>query len=309
MRSWLVGLLLAAMPFAVCAQQAAYMGADLTVSRPRHPAGKGPVVALDAAHNNFHTATGRYAPFAEVLRNDGYQVRSLQTELTPAALSGVQVLVIANALARTNLKDWKLPTPSAFARSEIDAARDWVSAGGSLFLIVDHMPFPGAMGEMASAFGFEFDNSHAVPRRAAMELFSRSNGGLLDNEISNGDLSGEPVNEVRTFAGSSFRAPSGAIPVMKLGPEWTITFPEVWGETRPSTPTRPGTDADLRAAALRFGAGRVVVVSEAAAFSSQSSIMGLVGLGAEHASENKQFLLNVMHWLSHGAHEGGGRDR
>ena len=35
----------------------------------------GPVVLIDEAHFNFHTAEGRYKPFAELLRRDGYIVR------------------------------------------------------------------------------------------------------------------------------------------------------------------------------------------------------------------------------------------
>jgi hypothetical protein len=301
----LVGLFAAIAPLSASAQQSAEMDVDLTVSRPLHPQGQGPVVAVDAAHNNFHTASGRYAPFAEVLRNDGYQVRSLEVEVTPTALSDVGVLVVANALAKENVKAWRLPTPSAFTKAEVQALREWVLAGGSLFLIVDHMPFPGAAAEVASAFGFQFDNSHAMRAHTALELFSRSTGDLLANEITDGATSGAPVTEFRTFAGSSFRAPPNALPVMRLGPDWTIEFPEVWGEFNQSTPRRSATDADLRAGALQFGRGRVFVVSEAAAFSSQSSIVGLVGFGAGRASQNKQFLLNVMHWLSDGGKEAG----
>ena len=36
------------------------------------------------------------------------------------------------------------------------AVRDWVKGGGSLLLIADHMPFPGAAGTLASAFGVRF---------------------------------------------------------------------------------------------------------------------------------------------------------
>ncbi len=46
---------------------------DAKVERPaytdRHPA-----VLFDEAHNNFHTAGGRYKPFADLVTNDGYAV-------------------------------------------------------------------------------------------------------------------------------------------------------------------------------------------------------------------------------------------
>ncbi|WP_049758256.1 DUF4350 domain-containing protein [Phenylobacterium zucineum] len=303
MRKWIVALFLALASSAALAQQTPDMDADLTVSRPLHVRGQGPVVAIDAGHNNFHTAEGRYAPFAEVLRNDGYQVRSLAAELTAPALAPLRVLVVSNALAKENVVEWRLPTPPAFTPAEIEAVREWVRGGGALFLIADHMPFPGAMASLASAFGFTLDNSVAVPSPRRAELFSRANGDLLDSEIVRGDVAGVPVTEVRTFGGSSFRAPPEAVPIMRLGSDWTIVFPEEWGVISAVTPRRPSTGEDLRAAALEFGKGRVVVVSEAAAFSAQAAPGGPMGFRADGAGQNKQFLLNVMHWLSQGAAE------
>ena len=40
-------------------------------TNPAFPAAAGPVVCIDEAHNNFHTADGRYWAFAELLRQDG----------------------------------------------------------------------------------------------------------------------------------------------------------------------------------------------------------------------------------------------
>jgi len=74
-----------------------------------------------AAHHNFHTADGRYAPFAKLLRRDGYRVEAWRTPF--GALRGVDVLVISNALHERNEKDWSLPTPSAFTTEEIGVVR------------------------------------------------------------------------------------------------------------------------------------------------------------------------------------------
>ena len=46
------------------------------IEKPAYPKGGGPVVVIDEAHFNWHTATGRYLPFAELLRRDGYVVES-----------------------------------------------------------------------------------------------------------------------------------------------------------------------------------------------------------------------------------------
>ena len=79
------------------------------------------------------------------------------------SLAEAQVLVIANSLAEANVKKWKLPTPSAFGDDEVAAIVEWVEGGGSLLLIADHMPFPGATADLAEAFGIFFSNGFALP--------------------------------------------------------------------------------------------------------------------------------------------------
>ncbi len=146
----------------VSAQQVADLKYKPPLPRPAYEAGKGPRVAIDEAHHNFHTAEGRYKPFAELLRRDGYRVEALRQRFSAGSLKGVAILVIANALNQRNAEDWSPPNPSAFTPEEIDAARRWVEKGGSLFLIADHMPFPGAASDLAKAFGVEFSNGHAT---------------------------------------------------------------------------------------------------------------------------------------------------
>lgn len=46
------------------------------VADPAYPRGTGPIVCLDEAHNNFHTLNNRFWAFGELLRRDGYVVRS-----------------------------------------------------------------------------------------------------------------------------------------------------------------------------------------------------------------------------------------
>ena len=45
------------------------------IKNPVYPPGKGPVVLVDEAHNNFHTAVGTYLPFARLLERDGYVIK------------------------------------------------------------------------------------------------------------------------------------------------------------------------------------------------------------------------------------------
>ncbi|MEM7474267.1 MAG: hypothetical protein AAF483_04685, partial [Planctomycetota bacterium] len=50
--------------------QQAERGFQANVEKPRFAQGKGPVVAIDGAHYNFHKLDGRYGPFAKVLEAD-----------------------------------------------------------------------------------------------------------------------------------------------------------------------------------------------------------------------------------------------
>src|ERR1041385_6729383 len=57
------------------AQQVADTVFQPPIGAPSFAMGQGPVVLIDEAHHNFHTAEGRYSPFARLLRRDGYVVR------------------------------------------------------------------------------------------------------------------------------------------------------------------------------------------------------------------------------------------
>jgi hypothetical protein len=131
------------------------------------------------------------------------------------------------------------------------------------------------------------------------EIFSRAAGTLRGNEITDGHDGGAAVTEVQTFMGSSFKGPEGAIPIMVLDETWTLLEPREAGRFDAQTPQRRATGQDLRAAALVYGKGRVVVVSEAALFTNQL-VNGLpYGFGRPSAKEDKQLLLNIVEWLSH----------
>lgn len=109
------------------AQQVADTAFHYAITHPAYAAGGGPVVAIDEAHHNFHTASERYLPFARLVERDGYVVRPWTEPFTTEGLRSVRVLVIANALAerhrvRDTTMDWSLPTPSAFTPFEADSS-------------------------------------------------------------------------------------------------------------------------------------------------------------------------------------------
>src|SRR5919201_6032780 len=86
----------------VSAQQVPDLKYKPPLPRPAYEAGKGPRIAIDEAHHNFHTSEGRYKPFAQLLRRDGYRVDALRQPFSAKSLKGVDVLVISNALHERN---------------------------------------------------------------------------------------------------------------------------------------------------------------------------------------------------------------
>lgn len=248
-------------------------------------------VVVDAGHNNFHAIEARYAPFAEVLRAQGLAVASNTQPFTDASLAGTEVLVIANAMSLDDLRDPSTPNPSAFTADEIAAVRRFVERGGGLLLIADHMPFAGAANELAAAFGVTFDNGFAIDGDTEPDVFTRQNGGLVEDPLTEG------VMQVRSFNGSAFVAPN-ARPLMRLSARYTIMLPERPGEFSATTPRVSGADR-LQAAALELGAGRVAVFGEAAMFTDQTLPNGQrPGFHAPGAEDNARLLINVTNWLA-----------
>jgi uncharacterized protein (DUF2249 family) len=282
------------------AQQVADTSFRPPIPDPAYRTGRGPVVMLDEAHFNFHTAEGRYKPFAELLRRDGYVVKSSRLKFSRASLRGGRILVIANPLAERNRTDWSLPTPSAFSEEEVEAVRVWVKGGGSLLLIADHMPFPGAAGTLASAFGVRFSNGYAMDEKGqGPMLFKLSDGSLREHQITRGRAAAERVTTVATFTGSAFQIEGEAQPLLVLGPSVSSFLTSVAGQMTDETPRIP-VGGWYQGAVMRFGKGRVCVFGEAAMFSAQLAgpNRGPMGMNAPVAAQNPQFLLNVMHWLS-----------
>ncbi len=146
------GLLMSSSNNVFC-QQLADDSFQLPEIRPAFIYGRGPVVLLDAYHNNGGILEGNYRPFSELLEKDGYRIKLVNEPITADVLSQGQILSIINPLAKGNVGNWKLPVFSAFSPSEISAICKWVYNGGSLLLAADHMPFPGASEALAREFG------------------------------------------------------------------------------------------------------------------------------------------------------------
>jgi hypothetical protein len=287
-----------------CASCAHEQVADATfrpaVEQPEFAPGTGPVVFVDEAHYNYHTASGRYRAFVELLEGDGYEVRPCDDPFSAEVLTEAQILVIANALHESDVNRWILPNPSAFTLGEIDAVFDWVEQGGSLMLIADHMPFPGAAEDLGAAFGFEFRNGFAmVPDHTGPDEFRRDDGSLAVHPITDGRMPRERVDQVLSFTGQAFVSPAEAEPLLILGDGFLSLEPEkAWvfdHRTR-----RVDAAGMHQGAVVTVGLGRVAVFGEAAMFTAQraASHRAPMGLNAPGAERNAQLALNVAHWLS-----------
>ncbi len=301
MRSILFTLLIVTVGGLAAAQQVPDSAFRPNILSPAFPPDLGPVVMIDEAHHNFHTAGGRYYPFANLLRLDGYQILPSACAFTADSLARGTILVIANALNERNVEDWSLPTPSAFTPDEIAAVKDWVNNGGSLLLIADHMPFPGCAEDLAREFGFTLNNGFAAKADApgGNDYFRRSDGTLNEHPITAGKLKGERIDSVVTFTGEAFTGDSTVVGLLIFGENMASYMPSVAWQFSDSTP-KVDIKGWYQAAVREFGKGRVAVVGEAAMFTAQlaGQERRQVGMSQPEAAQNPQFLLNMIHWLS-----------
>ncbi len=318
-------------------QQVADPNFDAKVAQPAYTRTH-PKILFDEAHNNFHTSTGRYKPFADLITNDGYSVSPGTEKFSRKTLEGFDVLIIVNALGaeRQNLPEASNP---AFTEVECDAVRDWVKSGGSLLLIADHAPFGAAAEIMAQRFNVEMSKGHTSdPNNHDSETgnmsflaFTRANNLLLGHPITDGRAPTERINKVITFTGQSLKGPLGSVSFLRLSDSALDINRQAslaTGDTKPidrlpdGRPLPPGitaraasgagvprTSAAGRAQALafEFGKGRVVVLGEAAMLSAQvlkgpaAQLMGREELQMgmnRQGIDNRQLGLNIMHWLS-----------
>lgn len=287
-------LLILFIPCFSMGQQLADSDFDYPIEAPLFEQGKGPVVAIDQGHNNFHTLNGRYAPFARLLTKDGFRLTSLDGKLDIKKLSQIDILVISNPIHQSNLGNWVLPNPSAYTQTEIDALKNWVRKGGRLFLIADHMPFGGAAANLAEAFGFSFTNGFArFPTQQGFDTFQKTNKTILSHTVTEG------VGQVMTFTGQAFQVPKKADGLLRFPNGSYSLEPDTAWRFNEST-FRRDISGWYQGALLKAGKGRVAVFGEAAMFTTQlaGAQKMKVGMNTKGAEENPILLRNLMKWLS-----------
>jgi hypothetical protein len=262
---------------------------DATVKVPAYTT-EHPRILFDVAHNNFHTPSGRYQPFANLLQNDGYSVLESIQLFSATTLDTAQVLVIANAMGADGHEG-----RAAFTLEEDSAVVEWVNKGGSLLLIADHVPFGSAAETLSKMFGVEMylafardDKNHSGWDNERL-LFNSENGLLTDCPITKGRNNSENVCSVITFTGQSLSVPQGATSVLRMDDnsyDWE------------SRDIRNSAKGHAQCVSMDFGKGRVVILGEAGVLSAQVDPLGFK-MGMNYSGScDRQLALNILHWLS-----------
>ena len=316
-----MALFVAGVVWAVAGSQAADASYRPAVGSPAFTGRSRPLLYIDEAHFNVHTASGTYAPFAELLRRDGFLVRRNSAPFSAAALQDGYarrfgsrvVLVVSNALGWRGMAQQVLSiggmermvrwSVNAMADEEVAEVEAWVRNGGSLLLVADHAPAGAAAARLAAAFGVEMTNWWAedeahhdtLTANPGFVVFTRDSGLAGDHPIAEGRDPAEQVHVVMTFTGQALRAPAGIALLTLSGTARQYPF-------RRSREQEGRSAAGLaQAVALEHGAGRVVVLGEAAMITAQATRLpdgALLRFGMNRDGiDNRQLTLNIMHWL------------
>lgn len=280
------------------AQQVADPNFSTKVDRPAYKK-NGPKVLFDEAHNNFHTASGRYKPFADLITSDGYQVMPNKQKFSAATLKGFDILIIANAMGAPQMNTPEASNP-AFTAEECDSVRDWVKQGGALLLIADHAPVGSAnqiLGErfdlnMSKQFTADEQNFEKETQNPGFIVYTRESGRLADHAITRGRRAEEQVNKVIAFTGQSLKGPASSFAFMRLA--------DTAKDLMPGRDSKPVSAAGrAQGIAMKFGKGRAVFLGEAAMLSAQLAGPNQAKFGMNRPGiDNRQLALNIVHWLS-----------
>lgn len=275
-------------------------GRTYTESHPR--------VVIDRDHHNAHTARGKYHPFAKLMDMDGCDVKSGKRSFSTKSLEGVDVLVIVNASGggKPTLMGINIPlvggkdnrAAAAFKPEEIEAVRAWVEGGGALLLIADHAPYGSSSEAMAAAFGVTMHKGFTeIPDEISDPMeFSRDNGRLPDHPIVAGSGEDTRVTRVLTFTGQSLDGPPGATQLLAL-PDSAVEYVPPAGDREGPVEMREEPAGAAQGLAFEYGAGRVVVLGEAAMLTAQVYRGEKFGMNTP-GCDNQQFALNIVHWLT-----------
>ena len=289
---------------------------------PTYESARGPVIAFDEAHRNPTYA--RVPALITLLQDDGYRPRQLTQSISAASLADISILVTNDP--QTSLSD-----------DEVSAVVGWLKGGGSLLLVLDHYAstqsrltaslgvrnWPGNSADVRtdlckqaapgctgpdpagnrSAMNILFWRSEFFPGGEPKLAVLGSGGGqgyqsadavLGQHAITDGRGPGERIRRVATFSGSAFEALPGGVALLTLPRGATVGAATTLPNTVLGVAELQGTPITgwLQGAVTEVGKGRLAIFADSAVVS------GGVAADKDQFTDNRQFVLNVMHWLS-----------
>lgn len=276
---------------------------------PAFPHGEGPRVCIDEAHKNVHTMSQRYAPFAEILRSDGFRVTGLTQSLSREALESCNIVILGSGRATSGQSSefWAYPHASAYKRSEVDAVVRWVRSGGALLFVWDHAPAAGAAAGLANLLGVQTLDawSDVTPQGRYPEVMRRADQLLSDHPILQGRSRTEQIDSLATHGGGAF-FPSRLIrPVLTYGRDATawVLLGDM-GQALAGIPEAewPRFDIDgwLLAGTRDWDQGRIVFFGDSTLCTAQLFGPEATPIAMSHPAgrQNAQFCLNTVRWLA-----------
>jgi len=274
---------------------------EATVQTPTYPESQGPTILLDGGHHNFFIQWDFIKPFADLAEADGYQPVIGDEIFTPGYLANFDIVMIITALPFDFTTKTAVTTETTFTSAEIAALYDWVEMGGSLLVFSEHAPFDQAINPLLERFGISSSVGTVVDKEQLDKtlglhriVFSRENGFLNEEHpIVKGRNNGEAIDSVVTFGGSSLTG-EGYTNLLRLSPT---------AENRQHpTGVGPIGMGSSQALAGSVGEGKIVAFGDSNGFTAmifkrEDGSSTSVGMNTEN-HEWKQFVLNVLHWLS-----------
>jgi hypothetical protein len=275
---------------------------DATVREPTYPEAQGPVILLDGSHHNFFIQWDFIRPFTDLAAADGYRPVIDDETFTAGYLARFDIVMIITALPFDFTTKTEVTTETTFTGTEIAALYDWVNAGGSLLVFSEHAPFDQAINPLLQRFGIsssvgtvvDMEHHDKTLGMPGFIVFSRENGFLNgEHPITNGRNNSEAIDSVVTFGGSSLTG-EGYVNLFRLS--------QAAENREHQTGVGPVGMGNSQALAGSVGEGKIVAIGDSNGFTAMNfRLEDGSSLSAGMNTENhewKQFVLNVLHWLS-----------
>lgn len=296
-----------------------------------------PTVLYDEAHFNLQASGGNYKPFLDLITKDGYQVKLNKRKFSAQRLKGSDILIITNALGAKGLEAFNRSAFTERECNAVrewvqEGGALLLIADHAPYGTASNMLSQQFGVRMSGGFAIDTSkyNHDKDTDNTGYLVFTRYNGLLSDHPITLGRDSNERIKRVISFAGQPLVAPNMSQRVLELG-STSINIPSpsvaeikaaLASGTKPLNQLPSGAKLPLSAAslpglslnkttsaaglsqavALKLGKGRVVILGEAGLLSAQLvQVQGEkpIKVGMNRTDfDNKQFALNIMHWLS-----------